>query len=94
YNATKAYQINYIEGLRQKSTKLNCSIYIADIRPGFIDTAMAKGEGLFWVASVDKAVQQIFHAIKRRRNVAYVTRRWGLVAIVLRLLPKSIYNRM
>jgi short-subunit dehydrogenase len=50
YNATKSYQINYLEGLRQKSRK---SIFVTDIRPGLVDTDMAKGEGLFWVMPVE-----------------------------------------
>lgn len=30
---------------------------IADIQAGFIDTPMAKGDGLFWVASTRKAIK-------------------------------------
>ena len=33
YNASKAYQINYMEGLRQKATKSPYSIYTTDIVP-------------------------------------------------------------
>ena len=55
YNASKAYQINYLEGLRQKATKTKNPIYVTDIRPGFVDTDMAKGEGQFWVATKEKA---------------------------------------
>jgi short-subunit dehydrogenase len=51
YGATKAYQINYLEGLRQKAVKLRAAITITDIRPGFVDTDMAKGEGKFWGGS-------------------------------------------
>ena len=60
YNASKAYQINYLEGLRQKATKIKNPIYVTDIRPGFVDTDMAKGEGQFWVATKEKAARQIF----------------------------------
>lgn len=63
----KAFQINYIEGIRQKN-KLNGEIYITDIRPGFIDTAMSKGDGLFWVAPTSKAGTQIYKAIEKRRK--------------------------
>jgi len=38
YNASKAYQINYMEGLRQKAAKLPFAVYTTDIRPGFVDT--------------------------------------------------------
>ncbi|WP_222844179.1 SDR family NAD(P)-dependent oxidoreductase [Saccharicrinis aurantiacus] len=94
YNATKSYQINYLEGLRQKSTKSKKPIFVTDIRPGLVDTKMAKGEGLFWVMPVDKVARQIFKAIKKRRKVVYVTRRWGLISRLLKILPRFIYDRM
>ena len=94
YNASKAYQINYTEGLRKKTAKLPYPIYITDVRPGFVDTAMAKGEGLFWITPLDKAVQQIYRAILRRRKVAYVSKRWKYVALLLRMIPASIYCKM
>ena len=94
YNASKAYQINYMEGLRQKATKSPYSIYTTDIRPGFVDTAMAKGEGLFWVTPVDKAVKQIKKAISKKKKVAFISKRWRYVTILFRLLPSAIYCRM
>ena len=94
YNATKAYQINYLEGLRQKAAKLKTQIFVTDIRPGFVDTDMAKGEGQFWVATVDKATQQIFEAIMDKKKIAYITKRWKLIATVLKRIPRQIYDRM
>jgi short-subunit dehydrogenase len=94
YNASKAYQINYMEGLRQKATKTKKPIYITDIRPGFVDTDMAKGEGKFWVASKEKATQQIFEIIKRKKNIGYVTKRWWLFAKLLSWIPNGIYKKM
>ncbi len=94
YNATKAYQINYLEGLRQKSTKLKTPIFVTDIRPGFVNTEMAKGEGLFWVMPVDKTVNQIYKAIISRKKIAYVTKRWRLIAAILKRLPARLYDRM
>ncbi|MDY3319883.1 SDR family NAD(P)-dependent oxidoreductase [Riemerella anatipestifer] len=94
YNATKAYQINYLEGLRQKATKLKYPIFVTDIRLGFIDTAMAKGEGLFWVATVEKATQQIFDAIKDKKKIAYITKRWRIIGSILKRIPRQIYDRM
>ena len=85
YNASKAFQANYLSGLRGRAAKSGNKIFITDIRPGFVDTAMAKGEGLFWVAPIDKAVRQMLAAIRRRRRVVYVTKRWGMVAFLLRL---------
>jgi len=94
YNATKAYQINYLESLRQKATKLKMPIFVTDIRPGLVDTAMAKGEGLFWVMPLHKATNQIFRAIIRKRKVAYVTKRWRIIALISRHLPMFIYDKI
>ncbi len=94
YNATKSYQMNYLEGLRQKANKNRSKIFITDIRPGFVKTDMAKGEGLFCVMPVEKTVRQIFRAIKMKRKIVYVTRRWRIFAIILKLIPGPIYDRM
>jgi hypothetical protein len=51
---------------------------------------MAKGDGLFWVAPVQKAVEQIFEAIKQKRKVVYITKRWRLIGFILRIIPFSI----
>ena len=94
YNASKAYQINYLEGLRQKATKSGLTITITDIRPGFVDTDMAKGEDQFWVATKEKAAKQIYQFIRRKKDIGYVTKRWRLIALVLKILPNWIYKRM
>lgn len=94
YNASKAYQINYMEGLRQKATKSVCSIFTTDVRPGFVDTAMAKGGGQFWVTPVDKAARQIRKAISQKKKVAFVSKRWRYVAGLFKLIPSALYCRM
>ncbi len=94
YTASKAYQINYLEGLRQKATKLNEPIFVTDIRPGLVDTPMAKGDVLFWVMPVDKVVRQIYRAINRKNKVAYVTKRWRVMAAIIKRIPRPIYDRI
>jgi short-subunit dehydrogenase len=94
YNATKAYQINYLEGLRINAKDFGSSITVTDVRPGFVDTAMAKGEGLFWVAPVEKAAKQIYRAIKQKKQVVYVSRRWRVIGTLLKIIPFSILKRI
>jgi len=94
YNASKAFVSNYLEGLRKKVTKLGLSITVTDIQPGFVDTAMAKGDGLFWVASPQKAAQQIYNAIERKNKHAYITKRWRLIGWLMKVMPEFIYNRI
>jgi short-subunit dehydrogenase len=94
YNASKAFESNYLEGLRQKVRRLGLPIAITDIKPGFVKTAMAKGDGIFWAAEAEKAAMQIYEAIKRRKSSAYITRRWRLVAWLMKVLPGFIYERL
>ena len=94
YGASKAFQINYFEGLRQKAKKLKLPITITDIRPGFVDTAMAKSENKFWVSSPQKAARQIFSALKSKKKITYITKRWILIAFIIKLLPKWIHERI
>ncbi len=94
YNATKAFQINYLEGLRLNAYKSSVDIHVTDVRPGFVDTDMAKGEGMFWVAPVEKAAQQIFTAIKRKRKVVYITKRWRMIGFLLKIMPYSLLRKM
>ena len=94
YNATKAFQINYLEGMRQRIVSNRMPIVVTDIRPGFVDTAMAKGEGLFWKASVDRVARQIVRGLERKRSIMYVTRRWRMVAGLWQCIPGWLFVRM
>jgi short-subunit dehydrogenase len=93
YNASKAFESIYMDGLRYKITKSGLPITVTDIQPGFVDTAMAQGEGLFWVASPEKAAKQIYQAIRGKKKHATITKRWRLIAWLLRLIPDCIYRR-
>ncbi len=94
YNASKSYQITYLEGLRQKAKKSGKPIIVTDIKPRLVDTNMAKGEGLFWVMPVEKVAKQIYMAIKKKKEIVYVTKRWKLIGILLKTIPRFIYDRM
>ena len=94
YSASKAYQINYMEALRKRAFKNEGKILVTDIRPGLVDTAMAKGDGLFWVMSVEKVARQICYAIQKKKSKAYVTKRWHILASIIKILPYWIYKRM
>ena len=94
YSASKAYVVNYLQGLRLLAIKQGNKISITDIQPGFVDTKMAKGSGLFWVASPKKAALQIFSAIKKKRKHAYVTKRWRVIAYLLKMLPDWMYHKL
>lgn len=94
YSASKAYQINYIEALCKKAYQSKLPIHITDIRPGLVNTRMAKGSGLFWVMPTEKAAKQIINAIAKKKHVAIVTKRWRIIHWIMRHLPLSLYIRM
>lgn len=94
YNASKAFESTYMDGLWQKVARLKLPITITDIQLGFVDTEMAKGDGLFWVAPPEKAAEQIYQVIKRKRKHAYVTRRWRLIAWFFKLAPDWLFARL
>jgi len=94
YNASKAFVSSYLVGLRQRFHRLRLPIAVTDVQPGFVNTAMAQGPNLFWVAAPEKAAEQIFEAICRRQRHVYVTKRWRLVAWALRILPDWLYDKL
>lgn len=94
YSASKAYQINYTEALRKKAYKSKKPIFVSDIRPGLVDTRMAKGEGLFWVMPAEKIASQIAIAISKKRSVTVVSKRWNLLHFIMRILPNWIYDKI
>ena len=94
YAASKAYQINYLEGLRQRACKERSGVEITDLRPGSVDTDMMKGEGHFWIAQPEEAALTMVNAIDRKKQVAYITPRWKIIGILLKMIPRGIYKKM
>lgn len=84
YSASKAFQINYTKSLQAKARK--SAITITEIRPGLVDTRMAKGNGLFWVMPLDKVCNQITKAISHKKKLCVVTRRWRILNFLARHL--------
>jgi short-subunit dehydrogenase len=94
YGASKAFMSNYLQGLRYRFAKLRLPVVVTDVQPGFVDTPMAKADRMFWVASPQKAAEQIFAAIRKRKKHVYVTRRWRLVAWVIKAMPDWLVKRI
>lgn len=82
YSASKAFQINYIKAIQKKSK--DTGINITEIRPGLIDTRMAKGEGLFWVMPLEKVTKEIIKAIDNKYHQLIIDRRWRVINFLLK----------
>ena len=95
YFASKAFQVNYLESLYFKSKEIKGGkVHITDVRPGFVDTKMALGDGIFWMSSLDKASNQIYSAIKRKKRRVYISKRWNLIAWVLKIVPSWLMKKV
>jgi short-subunit dehydrogenase len=94
YSASKGYNMRYMQSLRQLAHHQKKNIYITDVRPGFVDTQMAQGSGVFWSAPLFKAAVQIVRAVDNKRHIVYITRRWRFVAFAMRLIPRIIFERL
>jgi short-subunit dehydrogenase len=94
YGASKSFISFYLKGLRHKFAKQGFNISVTDIRPGFVYTPLTQNnKKMFWVATPDKAAEQIYNAIVKKKKYAYITKRWRLAAWLLRIIPDFIYNK-
>lgn len=93
YAASKAYQINYLQGLQQRAAHDPVPIRVTDIRPGSVDTAMMKGEGHFWISAPEKAAKHSLKALKKRKYVQYVSPRWRAVGNLLKYMPGFLHRK-
>ena len=90
YHASKAYQASYLESLWMKAQRTKkAKIHVTNILPGYVDTDIIKGD-TFWMAPVNKATRQIYTAIKRKKRKAYITKRWRLVALAMKVVPTRL----
>ena len=93
YSASKAFVCNYLEGLRRIASKSKKPIFVTDVQPGFVKTPMSRGNNLFWISTAEKAASQIYDAIVKKKKHAYITKRWRIVAWLLKIVPDWIYNK-
>ena len=94
YSASKAFESTYLEGLWLKAKKLKKDISVTDIQPGFVKTNMAKSDKKFWESTAQKAAMQIYDAIKKKKKRAYITKRWWIIAKILKWMPLFIYKKI
>lgn len=95
YNGSKAFVSNYLDSMRLRIKRRGENITVTDVLPGYVLTPMTEeNKRMFWVASADKAAQQIARDILNKKAVSYVSRRWRLIAVLLSLLPRPLLNRI
>ena len=92
YGSTKAAMTHYLESLRKRLADRGA--HVCTILPGYVDTVMTQGLKTFWLISADQAAKTILWCARRGVNERFVPWRWGLVALVLRLIPSPIFRKL
>jgi short-subunit dehydrogenase len=94
YGASKGLVERYAEGLDHRFA--GTGVHIVLIKPGPTDTPMtaahrASGRRL---ASVEEVARAMVRGIDAKRPVVHAPARWALIMLVVRLLPRFIFNRL
>ncbi len=93
YAASKAYMLNAMEGYRRLARHGGYGCRFITLIPGFVDTAMGQASS-FWRCSPKTAAFCILKGVERQREVIYVTARWRLIAMLLRWMPRCLFERI
>jgi short-subunit dehydrogenase len=76
-----------------KAQRLGLNITVSDILPGFVQTKMAQGNKRFWISPVEKAAAQIQAGLDAKKFRFYISKRWAIIAWVMKWVPGWIYHR-
>ena len=94
YSASKSFQSIYAEGLSLKARRLKKKIFVTCVEPGFVNTKIPQTKNPFWVIPVEKAARQIINAIHKKKRKVYISKRWWIIAKMIRWMPYFIYKRL
>lgn len=94
YSATKRFQNTYIDALAQLSRMQHLNIRFTDIRPGFVATDLLRNSKYPMLMSADKVARHIVRALKRRKRVAIIDRRYRLLVFFWRMIPRWLWERL
>ena len=93
YNASKAALATYLEALRNRLTRHG--VHVLTVKPGYMATDMLKGVPKpFLVATPDKAADDIWNAIRQRKQTIYTLWQWGLIMLIIKHIPSVIFRRL
>ena len=94
YNTSKAGLATYLEALRNRLTRHG--INVLTVKPGFVQTEMlkaAQGATPFTIPT-EKAVDDIWNAMKARKQVVYTAPIWRWIMLAIRHTPSVIFRRL
>ena len=94
YGSAKGGLDRFLEGLAHANA--GTPLHVLRVKPGFVDTPMTaaiKKGGPLW-AKPDRVAADIDKAVARRAAVVYTPWFWRWIMLVIRLLPRFLFNRL
>jgi len=93
YGAAKAGLSHYLEGLDHKFRAQG--LKVVTVKPGFVKTSMTDGLPTPpFAGEPDAVARTVFAALERGTPVVYAPPIWGLVMLVIRLLPRFVMRKL
>jgi short-subunit dehydrogenase len=94
YNTSKAALTTYLEALRNRLTRNG--VNVLTVKPGFVQTEMlkaAQGPTPFTIQP-EKAVEDIWAAMQKRRQVIYTPSLWRWIMLAIQHTPSFIFRKL
>lgn len=94
YNTSKAGLTTYLEALRNRLTRHG--VNVLTVKPGFMTTEMlkaAQGATPFAIPP-EKAANDIWKAMKKRKQVVYTASIWRWIMLAIQHTPSFIFRRL
>lgn len=94
YGAAKGLVTRYAQGLQHRLA--NTNVHAVLIKPGPTDTPMTaalKGKGPK-MAEVTAVASSIVRGVRHDKNVVYAPKKWAVIMMIIRHLPRFIFNKM
>jgi short-subunit dehydrogenase len=94
YGAAKGLVSRYAEGLQHRLAGSNVRVVL--VKPGPTDTPMTaqfKAQGMR-LASVEEVAEAIVKGAERGLPMVYAPGKWKYIMLIIRHLPRFIFNRM
>jgi short-subunit dehydrogenase len=92
YGAAKGMVERYVQGMQHRFA--NSKITIVLIKPGPTATPMTAHLPQRGMASAEAVASRIIAAIDAGTPVAYVPAKWAIIMMVIRHLPRAIFNKL
>lgn len=95
YSATKRFQNTYIDALAQLARMQRLPVRFTDIRPGFVDTDLLRGDKHYpMLMSPARVATRIVRALHRKERVCIIDGRYRILVFIWRLIPRWLWERL